>query len=306
MIPAMEEKGYPRAFSAAVTAASGTLGIIVPPSVVMIIYGVLTNTSIGGLFVAGVMPGAFIAIAFMITTYVIAVRSDFPRATERAPWREIARDILGALPAVLMPVFIIGCLVGGFATPTEAAAVAVLYALAVGIIVYRELTFGDLYPALVNAVTTTGAIMILMAIATPFAWILTVEQVPHEAAAWISELHASDLATIALVLLLIKIVGFWLDLGPALIILAPILTPICLRAGLGDLQTGILFTVVLGWGLFTPPIGTNIFVVCNVGKVDVWPVSVRLIPYWIATFFCVVALVLWPDLTEWLPRQFGL
>jgi TRAP-type transport system large permease protein len=305
MIPAMEQRGYPRDFSAAVTAASGTLGIIVPPSVVFILYGVLTGTSIGGLFVAGVIPGAVLAISFMAAAYVVGRRNGFPRLEGRFSPAAFLRDLVSALPALLMPLVVLGAIIGGIATATEAAAISVIYALAVGALVYRELPLSALYPAAVETVSTTGSIMMIMAVATPFAWILTVEQVPLEATSWILGLHASDAGTIFLVLLLLAFVGLWLDLGPALIILAPILHPILMKTGLGLYQTGILFSVMLGIGLFTPPVGTNIFVVCNVAKIDMWSVSRRLVPFWIASVVAVAALAIFPGLTEWLPRRFG-
>ncbi len=305
MIPAMEERGYPRAFAAALTAASGTLGIIVPPSIILILYGVLTNTSIGGLFIAGLIPGVFISAVFMITAYIVGVRNNFPKAETSAPVATIAWDILTALPALVMPVAILASIVGGLATATEAASLASIYALVIAIFVYREIRLTDLFPAMASAVTTTGAIMIIMAAATPFGWILTVEQVPAHAAQWLHEIHAGPVATVALTLLILKVVGFWLDLGPALVIMAPILRPIAIASGLGDFQTGILFTMTLGIGLFTPPIGTNIFVVCNIAKVDMMDVSRRLVPFWIASIVCVVGLACLPALTEWLPHQFG-
>jgi tripartite ATP-independent transporter DctM subunit len=306
MIPAMEERGYPRDFSSAVTAAAGTLGIIVPPSVVMILYGVLTNTSIGGLFVAGILPGVLVSATFMIASYLIGVRCGFPRLERRPTVSEWIHDLVGALPALLMPALILGTIVGGFATATEAAGLAVIYALAVGTLIYRELPLGALYGIAVDALTTTGSIMIIMAVATPFAWILTVERVPMEAASWIVGLHASPAATIALVLVLLKVVGFWLDLGPALVVLAPILHPIARAAGFGEYQVGLLFIVTLGIGLFTPPIGTNIFVVCNVARIDMWAVSRRLVPFWAASVVCVICLAAFPMITEWLPGLFGL
>ncbi|MFT4191928.1 MAG: TRAP transporter large permease [Comamonas sp.] len=305
MIPAMEERGYPRAFAAAVTAASGTLGIIVPPSVILILYGVLTNTSIGGLFVAGIVPGVLLAVTFMVTAYVVGVREGFPKVDERLPLRELLRDLGYALPALLMPVLVLGTIVGGVATATEAAAVSVLYALAAGTLVYRELRWRDLLPAIQEAVTTTGSVMIIMAVAMPFGWILTVEQVPHAVAGWIVDLHTGPLLTMLLIVLTLKVVGFWLDLGPAMIILAPILVPIAKAAGFESYQIGLIFTVTLGWGLFTPPIGTNIFVVCNVARLSIGEVSWRLLPFWIATAVAVALLVLFPSLSGWLPRLLG-
>ncbi|MCB8876776.1 TRAP transporter large permease [Acidisoma silvae] len=306
MIPAMEKRGYPRDFSAAVTAASGTLGMIVPPSVILILYGVITNTSIGGLFVAGILPGLLVCAAFMLVAYLVGARQGFQRSERRPTIVSFSRDTLRALPALLMPLLVIGAIVGGIATATEAAALALVYALLVGFLVYRELSWRDLPGIALEALSTTGAIMMIMAVATPFAWILTIEQVPMMAAGWITGLHTGPYETIALVLLVLKVVGFWIDLGPALVILGPILTPIAQAAGFGPYQVGLLFIVTLGIGLFTPPIGTNIFVVCNVARIDMWSVSRRLVPFWIAAILCVVVLVAIPAITQWLPGVFGL
>jgi tripartite ATP-independent transporter DctM subunit len=306
MIPAMEERGYPRDFSAAVSAASGTLGIIIPPSVVMILYGVLTGTSIGGLFVAGVIPGLLVGISFMIAAYVVGVRENFPKAERRPSPRRMALDLVEALPALIMPAIILGSMVGGLATSTEAAAIAVAYAILVGFLVYRELPLRALWRITVESVSTTGAIMLILAAATPFSWILTVERVPMVAAHWITTLDASPPLVIAAIILLLLFVGLWLDLGPALIILAPILHPIGLAAGLGEYQLGLITTVALGVGLFTPPVGTNIFVVCNIGKIGIGAVTRRLVPFWIASIVCLALLAAVPALTEGLPRYFGM
>lgn len=305
MIPAMEERGYGRAFAAAVTAASGTLGIIVPPSVVLILYGVLTNTSIGGLFVAGVVPGVLLAASFMVTAYIVGVREKFPRVERPLQARQLRIDLVYALPALLMPVLVLASIVLGYATTTEAAALSVLYAWVAGALIYRELSWWDLVPAMVEAVVTTGAVMIIMAVATPFGWILTFEQVPHSVAEWIAAVQAGPSMTILMIILALAFVGLWMDLGPAIIILAPILVPIAKAAGFDPYQIGMLFTVTLGLGLFTPPVGTNIFVVCNVGQVGIGAVSRRLIPFWIATFIVIGLLAAFPGLSSWLPGVMG-
>ncbi|NDL63257.1 TRAP transporter large permease [Acerihabitans arboris] len=305
MIPIMEKKGYPRDFSAAVTAASGTLGIIVPPSVILLLYGVLTNTSIGGLFVAGVIPGGMLALVFMATAWIIGVRENFPRVEGKFDFALFRRDLWRALPAMFMPVFVLGAIVTGFVTATEAAGLSVVYALLIGGLFYRELGWRDLIPAIIESVALTGSVMIIMAVAVPFGWLLTVTQVPHMAAAWIGALQTGPVVTMLLVILVLKVVGFWIDLGPAMIILAPILVPIAKAAGFEPYQIGLIFTLTLGWGLFTPPIGTNIFVVCNVAKIDIGPVSRRLIPFWFATAFAIALLIFFPSLTLWLPGLMG-
>lgn len=306
MIPAMGERGYPVPFAAALTAASGTLGIIIPPSVVMIMYGVVTGTSIGGLFVAGVIPGLLIGIAFMIAAYLVGWRRGFPRLERRPTLRQTAIHGAQALPALVTPVIVLGAMLGGLATATEAAVVAVLYALVAGFVIYRELPLRALYPIARDTVAGTGAIMLIMALATPFSWILTVERIPAMAAALITDLQAPPAVTIAAIIAVLLFVGLWLDLGPALVILAPILEPIGKAAGLGDLQLGVITTMALGVGLFTPPVGTNIFVVCTIANVGVGDVIRDLVPFWLASLICLALLAAFPALTQWLPGQFGL
>lgn len=305
MIPSMEKHGYPRSFSAALTAASGTLGIILPPSVIFILYGVLTNTSIGGLFLAGILPGIVVAIVFMITTWIVSRRRGYRGVAPEGGWAEFGRDLIVALPALGMPVFILSAILSGFATATEAAALSVVYALVAGVLIYRELTLRDMWESIVETVSGTGAVMLIMAMATPFAWVLTVEQIPLHAAEIINMVGAGPLGSVALVVAILLFVGTWLDLGPAMIILAPILAPVLLASGVEPFQAGVIFTVALGVGLYTPPVGTNLFVVCNVGKVSLSSVSRELVPFWVASAVILVILVLFPSLSEWVPAQFG-
>lgn len=305
MIPAMTDRGYPRDFSAAVTAAAGTLGIVLPPSVVMIMYGVLTDTSIGGLFAAGIVPGLMLTITFMLTAWWIAVREGFPRSEHPFRLGNFGRHFLRALPALLMPVGVLGAMLTGLATTTEAACVSVFWALLVGGLLYRELTWSGLWRIGVEAVRMTGAIMIIMAVSVPFSWVLTVEQVPQTAAAALQHAGAGPTITILLLLALLTFVGTWADLGPSLVILAPILHPIGIKVGLEPYQLGMIFVIALGIGLFTPPVGTNIFVVCNVAKVGVNAVTRRLIPFFITSNICLLLVAFIPATTEWLPRLLG-
>jgi tripartite ATP-independent transporter DctM subunit len=305
LIPAMAERGYPKAFSAAVTAAGGTLGIIIPPSVVMILYGVITGTSIGGLFAAGVLPGIMIGLVFMVTAWLIGVHRQFPKLDHKNSWSVIVRNFFAAAPALLMPIVVIGSLLGGFATPTEAAAVAVVYALLVGMLIYRELAWVALPKIARESAITTGAIMIILAAATPFSWILTVEQVPLAAANLVNTYGATPAMAIGGLILLLLFVGLWMDLGPALLILAPIVKPIGLAAGLDPLQLGLVVTIGLGIGLFTPPVGTNIFVVANIAKVPMGEIIMELIPFWFMSVLCLVLVAFVPALTTALPRALG-
>ncbi|MDR6953095.1 tripartite ATP-independent transporter DctM subunit [Ancylobacter sp. 3268] len=305
MIPAMTERGYPKDFSAAVTAAAGTLGIIIPPSVVMIMYGVITNTSIGGLFAAGIIPGLMLTVTFMLTAYWVGVRENFPKSETRPTIASFGKHLFRALPAVLMPVGVLGSMLTGIVTPTEAAFVAVVWALVVGSLIYREIGWGKLWKVGDETVKMTGAIMIIMAVSVPFSWILTVEEVPQWTASLLHDLGAGYVVTTLLIILLLTFVGTWADLGPTLIILAPIVHPIGLEIGLQPYQLGLIFVISGGIGLFTPPVGTNIFVVCNIAKIGVNPVTRRLIPFFISSNICLLVVAFVPATTEWLPKLLG-
>ncbi|WP_334175570.1 TRAP transporter large permease subunit [Pseudoxanthobacter sp.] len=305
MIPAMVKRGYPAAFAAAVTAAAGTLGIIIPPSVVMIMYGVITGTSIGGLFAAGIIPGIMLSVTFMITAWWIGVREGFPKSENKPSVRSFSLHLLRASPAVMMPVVVLGSMLSGLATPTEAAFVAVIWALLVGGLVYREITWASLWKVGEEALKMTGAIMIIMAVSTPFSWVLTVEEVPSWTAGLLAESGAGPVVTVLLIILLLTFVGTWADLGPTLIILAPIVHPIGLAAGLTPYQLGLIFVISGGIGLFTPPVGTNIFVVCNVARIGVREVTRRLWPFFITSNICLLIVAFVPATTEWLPKLFG-
>jgi tripartite ATP-independent transporter DctM subunit len=305
MIPAMKERGYPVEFAAAVTAASGTLGIVLPPSVVMIMYGVITNTSIGGLFAAGILPGLLLGFAFMITAYVVGVRKGFPKSDKRFSVKSLGVNVFKALPALLMPLVVIGALVGGFATVTEASFVAVVWALLVSVIVYRELTWKALLQVSIETVRTSGSIMIIMAVAVPFAWLLTVAQVPNTVANDLLGLVDTPFLKVAVILLILLFAGLWLDTGPALVILAPIIHPIAVKLGLDPYQIGLIFTVGLGIGLFTPPVGTNLFVVCNVAKLDLWGVTKAIVPFWVSSIIVLIMIAYLPWLTTAIPNYVG-
>ena len=305
MIPAMRERGYPAGFAAAVTAASGTLGIILPPSVVMIMYGVITGTSIGGLFAAGILPGLLLGFAFMVTAYVVGVRNGFPKSGQRFVLSTFLVNVWKALPALLMPLVVIGALVGGFATVTEASFVAVVWAMLVAVFIYRELTWKGLMQVSLETLRTSGAIMIIMAVAVPFAWLLTVAQVPNTVATGLLGAVADPTLKVAVILLILLFVGLWLDTGPALVILAPIVHPIAVKMGLDPYQIGLIFTVGLGIGLFTPPVGTNLFVVCNVAKIDLWTVTRAIVPFWVSSVIVLIMIAYIPALTTFIPSYFN-
>lgn len=305
MIPAMTARGYPKDFSAAVTAAAGTLGVVLPPSVVIIMYAVVTNTSIGGLFTAGIIPGLLLTATFMITAYWVGVKENFPKSDRRPTLASFSRHVGLASPALLMPIGVLGSMLTGFATPTEAASVAVIWALLVGGLLYREIDGVKLWRVGEETVKITGAIMVIIAVSMPFSWILTVEQVPAWTAGLLHDLGAGPVVTTLLIIVLLTFVGTWADLGPTIIILGPIVHPIGIEAGLQPYQLGMIFVISGGIGLFTPPVGTNIFVVCNIAKIGVNPVTRRLIPFFITSNICLLIVAFVPATTEWLPKLFG-
>lgn len=271
----------------------------------MIMYGVITGTSIGGLFIAGVLPGILVAAAFMLTAYIIGVREGFPRSATVFAWRRFIYNILKALPALLMPLVVLGSILAGLATVTEAAFVGVAWAWIVAVLIYRELSWTGLKKVSLETLRITGSIMIIMAVATPFSWILTVENVPTMVAELFVGQAENSMVTIGLILVLLLFVGMWLDTGPALVILAPIIHPIGIQVGLTPLQLGLMFTIGLGIGLFTPPVGTNMYVVCNIARLSLGPVVRRLVPFWISSIICLFVVGYVPAVTQMIPNLLG-
>lgn len=299
-IPTMVKRGYGPAFSAALTAAASVMGINIPPSIPMILLGLITGQSVLSLFLGGVVPGVLIGLSLMVVTYRVARKRGYP-AESRVPLREVWRRFRATLWATLYPVIIIGGIVGGVFTLTEASVVAVVYALVVGRLVYRELTLKGLYTSMVNAATTASIIMFIVATASGVAWFLNSERVPQMIAAFLSQLTKNPMIFMLIINVFLLVVGSVMDLTPALLILGPILCPVSKLYGIDPIYFGVVMVTNLAIGLVTPPVGNCLYIATAVAKVPVTEVIVEIWPFLIALVAVLLLITFFPFLITWLP-----
>ncbi|ODT84062.1 MAG: C4-dicarboxylate ABC transporter permease [Pelagibacterium sp. SCN 64-44] len=269
LIPAMQRKGYPKAFAAATAAASGELGAIIPPSIPMVVYGLAANVSVASLFIAGILPGMLITLTLVITVCVVARIKGFDEVTPitmrdwlRGIWSAFRESIL----ALLMPVIILGGIYGGFFTPTEASCVAVLYGLVVGMFIYKEVALKELLAVLGRSAVMSAIIMLIVAFAAVFAYLLTINQVPQQVAILLGKITDNPLVFLLLVNLLLFFIGMFVEALAAILILAPILAPVAASFGIDPIHFGMVIIVNLAIGMVTPPVGVNLFVVCQIAN----------------------------------------
>jgi tripartite ATP-independent transporter DctM subunit len=299
---AMRENGYPIDFSAAVTLASCTIGPIIPPSIVLIVYGLATYTSVGRLFLGGIVPGVLIGVVTMVFIYLWTLRKGVtwgqPEAFDRCElWRAFKRGWL----ALISPFLVIGVLIAGIATPTEVGALAATYALFVGL-VYRELSWLALRNCLIESALTTALIMYLIAVSMVMGWIITIERVPHEAADAILQYITSPVIGILAINLFLIVVGMFLETLPALLILSPILLPVVKAFGIDPVHFGIIICFNLVIGIITPPMGIGLFVAARVANIKPEEVFRKVIPFFIPLLTGLVIISLFPQITLWLPN----
>jgi len=303
MIPAMENKGYPKNFAAACVAVGGELGAIIPPSLVMIVYGLIANVSIGSMFIAGILPGVLVGVSLMMTIIIVASIVGFDVA-ERVEWSTWAVTTLRALKesflSLLMPLIILGGIYSGAFTATEASVVAVLYALFLGGIVYRELTWHSIRDALKQASIMTAVIMLIIGFAGLFAYMLTLNQIPQKFGMIVSELVDGPIGFLLLSNLLLFVSGMFMEAIALIVILVPILAPIAIDYGINPIHFGIVMIVNICIGMVTPPVGVNLFIACQIANL-----SVESLLRPLGIFLCVLILdVLLISYIPWLSLAF--
>ncbi|RJE82676.1 TRAP transporter large permease [Paracoccus onubensis] len=300
MIPGMKRAGYPGDFSAAVTAASSTVGPIIPPSVPMIIVGSLSGISVGKMFIAGAIPGLLLGGAMMVTTWIIAVRRDFPRQAWQG-WRELWLAFLGAFWALAMTALIVGGMLSGYVTPTETAIVASLYAVVVGMFIYRELPLRKIPGILIDSAVGSAGILALVGTANVFGWILVSEQIPQMIAGAVLSVTDNKLLVILLINIVLLLVGMFMETIAALIILFVPLLTLATGVGVDPLHFAVFMVLNLMIGLTTPPVGVCLFICANIARLPLAPVIRALLPY-LATNIVVLLLVSYiPAISTWLP-----
>ena len=305
LIPAMEKNGYSRKFSAAITAASSVIGPIIPPSGIMIIYSYVMGESVAALFLAGIIPGILVGVGLMMMTWFMAQRYDFPAAIARASWGARGQASLKAFFPLMTPVIILGGILGGIFTPTEASAVAAFYALMVSLFILKSMTTRDLPKVLMEAAMTSSVVLLLVGAAMAFKTVVSLSHTPEILAAWILSLSENPLILLFLINLLLFVVGMFLDAGPAIIILAPILGPIFTDLGVHPVHFAIIMSVNLTVGLATPPMGLVLFVASSVSGEKIESISKAILPF-LAIEVIVIFLITYVEpISLGIPRFFG-
>ncbi|MCE8025410.1 MULTISPECIES: TRAP transporter large permease [Halomonadaceae] len=300
-IEAMKKRGYGAPFSAAVTASSAVVGPIFPPSIPLIVYGSVTSVSIVQLLLAGIVPALICIVLLMITAALLALRHDMPRAERWPTLMELNRAFIPALPALLAPVLMISGMLMGLFTPTEAAAVTAAYVVFISAVLYRELTWSHLMFSLLATLRTTSAILIIVAAAAMFGWILSVEQIPQRFAAFILQISHEPLMLLLIANLIFLIAGIFLDSTTATLLIVPIVAPPMVLAGVDPVHLGIVCIFNLMIGLLTPPMGLSLFLVSSIAKVSLRQLLKALIPFYIPLVATLAIITFAADLVLWLP-----
>jgi C4-dicarboxylate transporter, DctM subunit len=290
MIPGMTRKGYPKPFSAALVATSGTLGILIPPSIPLLVYGFVGNVSVAELFLSGILPGLLFAACLMLLCVYKGRKLGCDPGGVRPNMKVLRATLLDTLPALLAPVIILGGIYSGFFTPTEAAAVAVVYGLIVGLLVYRELSVRDLPRLVLQAMITSAVVMVVVGATAALAWLITAEQVPAQFSAWIAQISESKWVFLALLNILLILIGIFLEPLPALILTAPLFIPTAKAFGVDPVHLGLIMTFNLAIGLYTPPVGGTLFVAARIANVGIGAISKELIPMFGIAIFVLVAI----------------
>ena len=301
MIDEMEKRGYPRSFAAAVVASGGTVGIVIPPSITMVVYGAIANTSIADLFIAGFAPGILMGVSMCVVSWVISKKHGY-KGEGTLSLKRIVKSFFECFWALMMPVIILGGIYSGMFTPTEAAAVAAVYGAFVGFFVYKELKLEHLPKTLLNAAYNTTMIMFVVGAANLFGWILTNAQVPHMLAQSFATLTDSPLVFLMLVNVLLLFIGTLINASAAVVILTPILLPVALGLGIDPMFFGVLMVVNLAIGCITPPVGLDLFVVSSITGVSIDKVTANVMPYLIMLLVDLVLLTYFPSIITFLPK----
>ena len=306
MIPEMKKEGYDKNFTAAVTVTSATTGLLIPPSNTLIVYAVASGgVSIAALFVAGYVPGILVGLAIMVVCAIYAKRRNFP-AGAAVSFAEALRYTVAAVPSLFLIVLVIGGILAGIFTATEAGAIAVLYALLLSGPVYREIGFGDLAPICLKAAQTTAIVMFLIAASIAMSWILAYENIPAIVGEALVNISDNPIVILLLINIVLLLVGIFMDMTPAVLIFTPIFLPVAVELGMTPLHFGIMLVLNLCIGLCTPPVGTILFVGCALAKTTISQMVRPMIPMYAAMFVVLMLITYIPELSEALPRYFGL
>lgn len=297
LIPVQVKEGYPAPFAAAINSASSTIAVLIPPSIPLILFGLVANVSIIDLFVAGILPGLILGVAMMATVWLVARQKGLPRSPLPGGFRAFRSQLIFALPALLMPAFVIGTLRFGVATPTEVSVMAVAYALLIGAFFYRDLSFRLIWNALVDTGMMTGAVMLIIMASGTIQWVLTAEQVPQNLAAWVTATLTEPWMVILALNLVMLVVGMFLDLPAAVLLLGPLFVTIGNSIGLDPVQLGLMMVINLSIGLYTPPVGTTLFISSAIARTGIGETTRALLPFYLVAIVVLLLFSYIPALT---------
>ncbi|MBL8699128.1 MAG: TRAP transporter large permease [Alphaproteobacteria bacterium] len=301
LIPAMKRAGFSPSFSAALTAAASTIGPIIPPSIPFVVFGVLASVSIGRLFLGGAIPGVLMGLYLMVAVYVIAKRRGYARGAPPAKG-ELRKALWEALPALALPAIIIWGIVGGVVTPTEAAVIAVLYALFLGTIVYRELTWTNLQAIFGEAALTTASVMFIVAAAALLAWVLTRQQAGPALVSFVLSISRDPYIVLLVLNVILLILGCFLETLSLMILLVPVLMPLIKALGIDPVHFGVMFTLNLMIGLITPPVGMSMFIACRIANIQITEFAREIGPFVLALVAVLLVVTYFPSVVLFLPN----
>jgi C4-dicarboxylate transporter, DctM subunit len=305
MMPAMVEYGYPRRFGVGVISTSGALGILVPPSIILVLYGVSTNTSIGALFMAGIVPGVILALMLAAVTFFVARRNNYPKMKKATIGQQFTafRESLWGL---LLIGIVLGGIYGGIFTPTEAAAVAAVYAFFITVFVYKELKLVEVPKVLLQAASMSSMLLYIITNAVLFSFLMTHEQIPQAMAAWIIDKNFSVWMFLLVVNLILLAAGNVMDPSSILLIMAPILYPLATKLGVNPVHLGVLMIVNTEVGLCHPPVGLNLYIASSIAKMGISEITIAVLP-WLCAMLAFLGLITYvPEVSLWLPRLLGM
>ncbi len=301
MMPAVVRSGFKIGTATGLQATAGSIGIIIPPSIPFILMGVIGGMSIGELFMGGVFPGLAVGVSLMVMAHIIARIEGHAPSGETVTLKSFISAAIGAILPLLTVVFVVGSIMLGWVVPTEAAIIAVLWALLVSVVVYRDLKFSDMPEILMVTVKITGIVVFVIGATAPFAWLLTIEQVPQMIVEAMTAVSSAPWALKLMMLAIILMIGTFLDLTPAMIILVPIMLPIANRIGMDPIQFGVMMVLGLGIGQSTPPVGIALFVACSVARIKITKVIVPILPFLAAMILVLLLVAFWAPISTWLP-----
>lgn len=300
-IPEMEKRGYERSYAAAVVAAAACLGVIIPPSITMVIFGVTANVSVGKLLIGGIVPGCFLSVLLLFMNRYMSGKLGYP-TEERHSWKERLRTLADASWGLMMPIIILGGIMSGVFTPTESSAIAVVYGLIVSFFVYRELTLKDLVPIFYKASLNSAMIMLLIAAANPFGWLMTVEQVPTIVSHSILSFSTNKYVIYFLMLVIYLILGTFMETAAIILLIVPVFVPIAEQVGIDLVQFGVITVISLAIGMATPPVGISLFACCSIANVSMGEITKKILPFLIVMMLGLLFLAYVPVITTFLPN----